>query len=999
MKVKLFNTYKIVNLLLLLFFLFSFSLATYSSNQSQKQSDLKLESEYKQQFALGEESQKKGHFEGAAEYFSAALSQARKTQNPENECVSLLKLGLMYWNMGILKESTEFYINAQDIAKKYDLNEQLFSAQSALAIYTYYNEGKKFRQSGDHIKSIENFQKAIEIAKEINSKEHELKCSRHLGLTYYLQVDWKNYYLSTNKALRLAKTIKHKVEEGYCLNNLGVFFDKVDNYERALKCYDEASKIAKELELIDLEFDSLNNISIIYKELGNFEKSTNYLEKVLAIDKELGEDLYIGKTLNNLGATYRQKGITLGNEEDLSKALEYFKTALKKLENTKDEATKIQILNNLGTVNSDLENYYEALENFKSGYIKAEKLNDIESMGMILNNMGIVHSNEGNYGESSKYFQQAIELAEKMEGGKFLWEAYLELARTRSKQGNYIEAIKKYRTSINQIENIRSQIDLEELKESFLSSDKRIEAYHELINILIKLNDLYPNQGFHEEAFNYMERAKARVFLDMLEISEVEITQEIDFKLQNQEKELLKDISNISLKLYASEISNEESENLNKELKEKEYEYESLKREIRAKSPDYINVKYPEIITFDETQKNLLDSKTAIFEYSIGKETSLGFVITKNDYKTFSLPNREQLQLIISDYLGVLSDKENQDFKLGHKLYKILVKPGLKENIKNVIFVADDILHYLPFETLISSSHGINWLIHDLRIAYVPSISSLREIIIRKKAKKRKPKMDLLALGDPNFELATKLDNQDETNTLITKTKGREKSRLKYSGIEINNISELFNKKKIKTLVRDSASEENLKDHNLEVYKIIHFATHSLIDNNRPYGSYILLAINEDPKENDYLQAREIYNLKLNADLVTLSACETGLGKFIKGEGIEGLNRAFFYAGTSSVMMSLWPVNDQATYQLMERFYIYLRSSKSIMKALRKAKLEMIASEKLNHPYYWASFIISGKADHVVFPASYKSWIVFGSLLLVSGLIFLVIKKNGNNQK
>ncbi|GAI78985.1 unnamed protein product, partial [marine sediment metagenome] len=124
---------------------------------------------------------------------------------------------------------------------------------------------------------------------------------------------------------------------------------------------------------------------------------------------------------------------------------------------------------------------------------------------------------------------------------------------------------------------------------------------------------------------------------------------------------------------------------------------------------------------------------------------------------------------------------------------------------------------------------------------------------------------------------------------------------------------------------------------------------------------------------------REIYNLKLNSDLVTLSSCQTGLGEFIKGEGIEGINRAFFYAGTSSVLMSLWAVNDQASYQLMERFYFHLRSSESIMSALRKAKLELIGSNTLSHPYYWAGFIVSGKADEIIFPHSINKWLFFGS--------------------
>jgi CHAT domain-containing protein len=153
-----------------------------------------------------------------------------------------------------------------------------------------------------------------------------------------------------------------------------------------------------------------------------------------------------------------------------------------------------------------------------------------------------------------------------------------------------------------------------------------------------------------------------------------------------------------------------------------------------------------------------------------------------------------------------------------------------------------------------------------------------------------------------------------------------------------------------------------------------------------------VLTIDDNPNEDGILQAREIYDLELNADLVTMSACRTGLGKFIRGEGIEGLNRAFFYAGASSVVMSLWTVNDQATSQLMERFYYYIQDSNSIMSSLRSAKLELINSDVLSHPYYWAGFIVSGKADHVVFPKKTNSAMLLGITILAAILLFVFLK-------
>jgi CHAT domain-containing protein len=166
-----------------------------------------------------------------------------------------------------------------------------------------------------------------------------------------------------------------------------------------------------------------------------------------------------------------------------------------------------------------------------------------------------------------------------------------------------------------------------------------------------------------------------------------------------------------------------------------------------------------------------------------------------------------------------------------------------------------------------------------------------------------------------------------------------------------------------------------------------------LIDDKKPGRSSIILALDKDQNEDGLLRMKEIYNLDLNSDLVTLSACQTGLGQLIRGEGIEGINRAFFYAGASSVLMSLWAVNDQATYQLMERFYTHLRSSDSIMNALRKAKLEMINSGVLSHPYYWAGFIVSGKANHTIFPNPLFRLLILGFVcLLIAGIIIFIIR-------
>ncbi len=982
-----------INLVTLFFVFHFFSLGLFSLNR------IDLDQEYAQFFAKANKSKELGKFDESIKLFEESLAVAKKINDGKRECESLLKLGLSYWNIAQRKKSSLHYEHALELAEKLDLKYFQEKCRSSLEIYKLYKEGKKTRSSGEYEKSIEYFEQAIHLAEKSRSKEHKLKCLRQLSQTYWELDNYSKFFRLNEKALTIAQSLNHRKEEGICLFNLGIYYWNKDNYSKALSCYEKALIIAQSLNNKNSESSCLNNIGIIYEKIGNYDKALEYLMKALAIDEQLGDKIYISMDLNNIGETFRTKGLISGNEEDFHRALDYFNDCLKLTRKTVDRETEVEVLNNIGTVYTDLKNYYEALKYFKSGYEKAEEIKDVEAMGMILTNMGIVYYNQGNYEKSTEYNQKAIDLALGIEGGQILWEAYMEIARAYEKQNKFKKARENYEMSIKTVEIIRAGIELEENKASFLGTDKKIDAYHYLIHILVNFSQSHQVKEYNLEAFNYLERAKAGAFLDSLELSNVNISPRIDSMLQNKEKELMKDISKLYAKL-ATEPSSEEKNVIDEKLKSKENDLEILKREIRIKSPAYAEIHYPEIISLQEAQRELLDSKTAFFAYCIGKEHSYAFVITKKDFRIFPLPPRENIQRQVSDYLKVISDKENKNFKLGYELFRTLVLPGLDKNIKNIIFVPDDILHFLPFETLITHKEKRDWLIKDYKIAYAPSISSLREIIQRKKSNGPKPRMDILAFGDPFFGPWEAGDNGKDIFQDYYTSNAFNFFRLKYSGFEIDKISSLFKKRKRKIFRREEASKEQLINHSLDDYKIIHFATHSIIDEKIPARSSIVLSLDEDLTQDGFLQMREIYNLKLNSDLVTLSSCQTGLGEFIKGEGIEGINRAFFYAGTSSVLMSLWAVNDQASYQLMERFYFHLRSSESIMSALRKAKLELIDSNTLSHPYYWAGFIVSGKADEVIFPHSINKWLFFGiSFLFVAGIISAAMKNRRKKLK
>ena len=946
---------------------------------------------YTEYFNQGENFKLQGNYEKSIELFMKALSLAQENDDKKSEVESLLRLGLLYWNIGQLDESIDIYNKTLAICKKLESSEKSEEILNYLQIHKFYKSGKDYRLKGRHQKSIEEFKKAVALARKIKSKEHEVKCLRQLSVTYSEINDIDSLFSFSKKALEIARKLKHGKEEGRCLYNIGHYYDAIEDYSQALWHYEEARKIARNTEDYDDESCCLTNISRIYIHLGKYERALEYLREVLIIDRHLKEDEYVAIDLNNIGVTYQKKAFQSNNTEDLHNALKNFRESLRIAKKIGDVKTEIQVLANIGMVFIDLESYPEALRCFRLGLEKAEKIQDSEEIANFYINMGIVHSEQESFDLTIQYCQKAIDTASEIE---LLWEAYLEQANAYMKQNNYQKSLESYKKSIEHLEKIRSTIRLEELKARYLGTDKRIDTYYNVIDLLVKFNQSEPGRRHDVEAFRYVERAKARAFLDRLEVSQVNISTGVNIELLNREDELMKEISKLNAEFLTPGLSLKEKKKIDGQIKHLEEELEALKREIRISSPAYANLKYPQIISLEQTQKQMLDNKTAFFEYSIGKKNSYAFVITKKRLKIFPLSSAEKIQTEVKDYLSTINDKDNHDFRIGYELFRTLVLPGLDDGIEKLIFIPDDILHYLPFETLISRKDKKRWLIEDYRIAYAPSISSLREIIQHDKLSDKKPQEDIIAFGDPSFGFNEEEERTGAALKNISPARSFDFPRLKYSGLEIERIAALFKKAKIEIFKRKEATEEKFKKLNLADYKILHFATHCLVDDKNPARSSIVFSLGNNSDEDGFLQMREIFNLRLNSDLVTLSACQTGLGQFIIGEGIEGLSRAFFYAGACSVLISLWAVHDQASSQFMERYYIHLRSSNSIMDSLQKTKLEMIGSDALSHPYYWAAFIATGNSDKIIYPSTKKKLIFIISLLFLSGAIsFLIILK------
>jgi CHAT domain-containing protein len=403
-------------------------------------------------------------------------------------------------------------------------------------------------------------------------------------------------------------------------------------------------------------------------------------------------------------------------------------------------------------------------------------------------------------------------------------------------------------------------------------------------------------------------------------------------------------------------------------------QYSNLAEEIRQKNPYLAQVEYPQTVGLTQTQ-DLLDDQTVLLEYFIGEHGSLLFAITKNKSDVYPLANEEQMTASIKEIRDLMqkpepawevSDQSHTKYiKLSSSLYKILLKPAeaMFAGKQRIVIAPDGPLYYFPFESLITvlprngnldfSSFAYLALRHEIQ--YVPSASVLAAFEEKQAiAEQSTRQKDLLVFADP--ALGSSATGQSQIRDWVGQL-----SSLPYARDEASAIAGIYANNETSVLMGKQASEKNAKTLDLAGFRKIHFASHGLIDEERPQFSALVLSADSSDKEDGFLTMPEIFDLKLKADLVVLSACKTGLGKRIRGEGVIGISRAFLCAGASSVLVSLWNVYDRSSAEFMKSFYSAMeKDHKNKADALREARLEMIRGKKFSHPYYWAPFVLIG---------------------------------------
>ncbi|MEG4196744.1 CHAT domain-containing protein [Microcoleus sp. Pol12A5] len=806
-------------------------------------------------------------------------------------------------------------------------------------------------------------------------------------------------------ARSLYRMLRNWEDEAYTLNQIGFIINRLGDRQQALNYYKQALSWHQTIRARPVQALILNNIGAVYYALGEKQQAIDYYNQALSLIREMGDrpeasinlsnisnipaysDTPLGDrtaeatTLNNIGLAYNDLG-------EKQKAKEYFNQALPLFRAMGDRAKEATTLTNIGLVYSDLGEKQTALDYYKQALDLRQKAGDRRGEALTLNNTGTTYSELGKQQKAEEYFNQALPLFRAVGDRPGEALTLYNMANIKGDRGNLIAALTDIETSIKIIENLRTKITNHELRLSYFAT---VQDYYQFyIDLLMQLHKTQPKSGYDTKAFQASERSRARTLLELLQEANADIRQGVAPELLQQERNLQQQLDALETRRIETISRPNHTPAETAELDQKRQtllgQYQEVQAQIRSTSPRYATLTQPQPLTLAQIQEQILDQNTILLQYSLGKERSYLWAVTKTSLTSYELPKQVDIEKAARNFRDAVTNPRYRNIldrvaEANNTLSQIILQPVAAQLAqKRLLIVGDGILNYLPFAALsLPETPGKNRnqpLIVDREIVLLPSASTLG--ILRQNYHDRQPPTRTLAmLADPVFsaddERVRTQSNSANTQAIESVNLGLNRSsrdnniqlsRLKFTRQEAQIIQALVPANSSTESLDFAASRAAATSQNLSQYKIIHFATHGLANSTHPELSGIILSLVDEKGNplNGFLRLTDIFNLKLAADLVVLSACQTGLGQNIQGEGMVGLTRGFMYAGAQRVVVSLWNVDDEGTATLMSSFYQgMLQKGLTPAAALRAAQLEMLKQEEWRSPYYWAAFNLQGE--------------------------------------
>jgi CHAT domain-containing protein/Tfp pilus assembly protein PilF len=905
----------------------------------------------------------------------------------------LANLAAVYERLGQRQKAIEHHDQSLALARETGDKERESAALN--------NIGRIYRLMGENRRAIEFYNQTIPLHRNAGNLRGEADALRTVAGIHFLLTEYPKTLELLNQVLTLARSLEDRRREALIISDMGRVHYSMSEFQKALDFYNQSLAIYRAAGDRAGEGSVINAIGQIYNSLGDKEKALDFYNQSLSLSRETKDRFGEATALNNIAAI-------LASKEDYPKAIEFYEQSLSILRALGNRVSEASLLNNLGTAYTSLNENRKAFDFYNQALAIHRATGNRRSEANTLNNLGRTLFLAGEHHKSLDFFNQALSISRATVHRRLEAQSLYNIASAHRALGNLAEARTHSDAAVRVAESLRHEVDVQPLRASYLAS---VRNYYDLgIDLLMQLHKQDPSQSFDSLALEMSERARARSLLELLAEARADIRQGVDAALIERERRLQKSLNDRAerqTQLLSGRHTAEQAAAAAREIESLVAEYREAQAQIRTASPRYAALTQPQPAGFRDIQRQI-DENTILLEYALGDQRSYLWAVSNTSITSYELPRRAEIEATAKRFYELLrrggaetrgrGDGETRGRgeveETASQLGRMLLAPVADRlESKRLVIVADGILHYIPFAVLsapetrrdteaqripasprprVSASYIP--LIARHEIITLPSASVLAEM--RRETEGRKPAAGAVALfADPVFsadDARIKSTTRSKGERLLTRDLeraardvGREGfARLPFSRREAEAIAALAPRSQSIKSLDFEASRDKVTGLDLSRYRIIHFATHGLLNSHHPELSGIVLSLvdEEGQPQNGFLRLHEIYNLKLPAELVVLSACQTGLGKEIRGEGLVGLTRGFMYAGAARVVASLWKVDDAATAELMKRFYqkIFVRRLRPAA-AMREAQVEMWREERWRSPYYWAAFVMQGE--------------------------------------
>ncbi|WP_293149836.1 MULTISPECIES: CHAT domain-containing protein [unclassified Microcoleus] len=887
-------------------------------------------------FQQGNQQWQTRQFAAAVNSWQQSLQIYRALKNRQGERAVLTNLGAVYYSLGNTYNSLGNYAKAieysqQSLAIAREIKDRSGEGRALGNLEAAYNS------LGNYAKAIEYTEQSLAVVREIKHRQGEGVALGNLGIAYLKLSNYAKAIEYSQQSLAIAREVKDREGEGLALSYLAVAYINLSNSAKAIEYAQQSLAIAREIKDREGEGKALGYLAVAYDSLGNYAKAIEYAHQSLALAREIKNRLGEGVALGNLGSAYN----SLGN---YAKAIEYSQQRLVIAREMKDRQGEGSSLGNLGNAYLSLGNHAKAIEYGQQHLEIAREIKNRQGEGVALGNLGNAYFYLGNYAKAIEYQQQSLALAREIKNRKGEGAALGNLGIAYVYLGNYAKATEytqQYLVIAREIKDGNGEgTALHNLGLVFLKVGNPTEAEKILVNAIqvwesmrqmLGSNDANKVSIFEEQATTYRllqrvrvaqnnpiaaleiaERGRARAFVDLLtqRLSSGSANSVIaSAPNQDQIRQIAKS-QNATLVQYS--IILEDFQNPGK-------------RETRE-SALYIWVIQPTgEIEFREVDLKPLWQKhnASLASLIIGNQEFLAVRSRSSFGSTQPQPDLPTLHQLLIDPIASLLPKDPN---------------------AHVIFIPQGSLFQVPFPAL-KDANG-TYLIQKHTILTAPSIQVLALTRQQRQKLAQKPvnTRNALVLGNPTMPSVSPSPGEPK----------RQLDPLPGAEAEARAIAPLL---KTQAITGAQGTKAAIVQ-KMPQASIIHLATHGLLDDVRGLGSAIALA--PSGTDDGLLTAEEIFDMKLQASLVVLSACNTAEGR-ITGDGVIGLSRALISAGVPSVIVSLWRVSDASTSELMQSFYQNLQQNPNKAQALRQAMLTTMKTH--SNPRDWAAFTLIGEAE------------------------------------